>query len=105
MIVLGLIFVIVASEPLTYAQAQQKHGGFKRIEVSCSEELTKTNKMKTLIECLGFCLTLDDCEAVDFVGKECTTLTNLTCCNGPNHTAWVKKRLISNLEENKNSSK
>ena len=105
MMVSGLIFAIIANELIIHTQAYQKQGGFKRTEVSCFEELAKSKITKTLIECLGLCLTFDNCEAVQFDGKDCKALTNLTCCiDGEKYEVWVDKRLLDTLVQKEHSS-
>ena len=105
MVVLSLVgFTALVSQ--TWAVDYYKHGGFKRTEISCSDVLDQSFKMKNLIECCGFCLTFDNCDGVQYDGKDCTALTNLTsCCVGKQSTAWVDKRLFGTLDLKKNSSK
>ena len=93
-----ILAFLICSLDQTRTLQPNNHAGFKRIEVSCSDVLEESTSMKTLVECCGFCLTFENCQGVKYNDTFCQALTNLTCCTGRKHEAWVDKRIIEELE-------
>ena len=89
-----IFLILVSGLGQILAQNFQNHAGFKKITVSCSEEID-TKNFKTVLECCGFCLIFDNCQGIKLDGTQCTALKSITTCQSDQpHEAWVDKKIL-----------
>ena len=58
----------------------KKSAWFSKGQVSCKDNLNQKSGFKNLLQCCGYCLQTENCEAVNFENELCSLFSDLMCC-------------------------
>ena len=75
---------------------------FLKANVSCFDDLMKSDKPNSLIQCCGYCLNTPTCEAVEFQNEICRMFSNLLCCQ---ESEMEKELLVDDVIKEKTEVK
>ena len=95
-----LKFVLLIFFAWTVFAKDYRISRFKKFNVSCYEVLEENHKMKTMIECCGYCLTKSNCQGVIFKESICSTLGNLVLWGSGSLEIMVKEKDKNELTSN-----
>ena len=92
----GFITIFVLKIWLSLTSAEFRSEGFKQTFIKSFDTIETSQNMKTLIQCCSFCLAKSPCEAVQYDGKSCTSLSNVLPTTIGTSQAWVMIPYVSN---------
>ena len=95
------IFLVLSLCSLCIVSGNLQGKGFIKSTTLYFDEIQSSNQPKTLIECCGFCGTIDSCQGVKFDGKTCIAINNVL----PNFRAVKENQAWLDFELFKKSQK